>query len=144
MASSLTSTANTMMTLPIRNECAKDTNVQLLLTKIDNLEQMKGEVSETLLNVIDKRIAYPRMITSYISEAANFRMKRMEEAELVWQAESMGKKDVEKMLEMINKMQEVEKENDALLHRVEKLKRRNKELEKTVKMNDEIIRSVVF
>ncbi|EJW82967.1 hypothetical protein WUBG_06123 [Wuchereria bancrofti] len=56
----------------------------------------------------------------------------------------MGKKDVEKMLEMINKMQEVEKENDALLHRVEKLKRRNKELEKTVKMNDEIIRSVVF
>ncbi|VDM20473.1 unnamed protein product [Wuchereria bancrofti] len=121
-----------------------DTNVQLLLTKIDNLEQMKGEVSETLLNVIDKRIAYPRMITSYISEAANFRMKRMEEAELVWQAESMGKKDVEKMLEMINKMQEVEKENDALLHRVEKLKRRNKELEKTVKMNDEIIRSVVF
>ncbi|VDN90254.1 unnamed protein product [Brugia pahangi] len=173
MMASLADTANTTMTIPIRKECIKgkikkvdiiydyqksafsikhhiiksifvDTNVQLLLTKIDNLEEMKGKVSETLLSVIDKRIAYPRMITSYISEAGKFRMKRIEEAELVWQAESLGKKDVEKMLEMINKMQEVEKENDVLLHRIEELERRNNELEKTVKMNDEIIRNMVF
>lgn len=44
-----------------------------------------------------------------------------EEAELVWQAESSGKKDVEKMLEMINKAKEVEKENDALLQRLEEV-----------------------
>lgn len=54
-----------------------DANVQLLLTKIDNLEQMKGAVSETLLDVVDKRIAYPKLITSYVSEAGKFRMKRM-------------------------------------------------------------------
>lgn len=54
-----------------------DGNVQLLLNKIDDLEQMKGRVSETLLDVVDKRIAYPKMITSYLSEAGKFRMKRI-------------------------------------------------------------------
>ncbi|EFO20975.1 hypothetical protein LOAG_07515 [Loa loa] len=102
-------------------QCFIDTNVQLLLTRIDNLEQMKGVVSETLLDVVDKRIAYPKMITSYVSEAGKFRIKRMEEAELVWQTESMGKRDVEKMMEIINKVKETEKENDAFLHRLEEV-----------------------
>ncbi|VDK67922.1 unnamed protein product [Onchocerca ochengi] len=143
MITSSTTTADTKTTLPIHNECIKDKNVQLLLTKIDELEQTKGAVSETLLDVVDKRIAYPRMITSYVSEAGKFRMKRMEEAELVWQSES-GKKDVEKMLEMINKVKEAEKEKDAVLYRLEKLKRQNEELERIAKKNDEIMRNMIY
>lgn len=33
----------------------------------------------------------------------------------------MGKEEVEKMLEMINKLKEVKKENDALFHRLEEV-----------------------
>lgn len=54
-----------------------DANVQLLLTKIDNLEKMKATASEMLLNVVDKRIAYPKMIASYVFEAGKSRLKRM-------------------------------------------------------------------
>ncbi|VDO51031.1 unnamed protein product [Onchocerca flexuosa] len=121
-----------------------DKNVQVLLTKIDELEQTKGAVSEALLDVVDKRIAYPKMITSYVSEAGKFRMKRMEEAELVWQSESTGKKDVEKLLEMINKVKEAEKENDAVFCRLEKLKRQNEELERIAKKNDETVRKMIY
>ncbi|VBB32615.1 unnamed protein product [Acanthocheilonema viteae] len=144
MASLSTSKADAKMTLPVGNECVKDTNVQLLLTKIDDLEKMKGAVSETLLDVVDKRIAYPRMITSYVSEAGKYRMKRIEEAELVWQTESMEKKDVKKMLEMINEAKKTEKENDALLQRFQELKRENEVLEKAAKMNDKTIRNMMY
>ncbi|CAG9538955.1 unnamed protein product [Cercopithifilaria johnstoni] len=144
MASSSASTADANVTLPIHNECVKDTNVQLLLRKIEHLEQMKGAVSETLLDVVDKRITYPRMITSRVSDAGKFRLKRIEEAELVWQTESIGKNDVENMLEMINKAKKAEKENDALLQRLEELKRENEIYEKTAKMNDETVRSMMF
>lgn len=78
------------------------------------------------------------------------------------------------MLEMINKVKEMEKENDILLQRLEvvcfsifplscissvtcssffacreyfspfQLKRENEVLEKTVKMNDETVRSMMF
>ncbi|VDK85384.1 unnamed protein product [Litomosoides sigmodontis] len=143
MPSSSENKSDTKMPLPIRNECVKDANVQLLLNKIDNLEQMKARASETLLDVVDKRIAYPRMITSYLSEAGKLRMKRIEEAELVWQTELTVKKDVEKMLNMINKAKEGEKENDALQQRLEELERENEAFENMVKMNDETIRNMM-
>ncbi|MCP9258834.1 V-type proton ATPase subunit D [Dirofilaria immitis] len=118
MMASSASITDTKTTLPIHSECVKDRNIQLLFTKIDDLEQTKRAVSEALLDVVDKRIAYPKMITSYASEAGEFRIKRLEEAELVWQTESTGKKDIEKMLEMIDKIKEGEKENDTLLHHI--------------------------
>lgn len=39
----------------------------------------------------------------------------------MWNEESMRKKDVEKMMEMINKVKETEKENNALLYRLEEV-----------------------
>uniref|UniRef100_A0A0R3S4Z4 ACB domain-containing protein n=1 Tax=Elaeophora elaphi TaxID=1147741 RepID=A0A0R3S4Z4_9BILA len=149
MASSSASRADVKVSLPNRSECFRGdhskfmitckryrkelivdhcissmfsgTNVELLFKKIDDLEQMKAAVSETLLDVVDKRIAYPKMITSYVTEAGKFRMKRMEEAKLIWQTESIEKKDVEKMLEMINEVKEAEKESDVLLQRLEEV-----------------------
>ncbi|KAM3724246.1 Acyl-CoA-binding domain-containing protein [Dirofilaria immitis] len=144
MMASSASITDTKTTLPIHSECVKDRNIQLLFTKIDDLEQTKRAVSEALLDVVDKRIAYPKMITSYASEAGEFRIKRLEEAELVWQTESTGKKDIEKMLEMIDKIKEGEKENDTLLHHIKELERQNEELEKIAKMNDETIRNLNY
>lgn len=127
---------------PIVRKHIKDANAQRLLEKIDELEHLKAEAQDVLLDVVYKRKMFPALIASNFWHAEQSRIKRVEDTELCWVTKNKEETSIEKELEVIADIEEAAKENAVLERRLEELQRLIEEAERIVKLNDETIRKM--